>query len=214
MLVAKSADFVRKWSQTTSVKRYRALVVPSNTSSAERLKSLTGSVMTHWRSPVGPPKGLFQDLPPPDVPKTGKLSWKECKSIVLSVREYNGDSYTPPSTLKRAEKDEDELRRGGGSYQPLLEVELELITGRTHQLRGQLGAIGCPIYGDMLYVDSYNDEDRRYVPSPELCLQAKYLAFEFTAATAVTTVDNGRKKDDLEVSPRSFVFELQTAWWD
>lgn len=28
---------------------------------------------------------------------------------------------------------------------------MELLTGRTHQIRGQLAAEGCPIYGDLLY---------------------------------------------------------------
>ena len=28
---------------------------------------------------------------------------------------------------------------------------MELLTGRTHQIRGQLAAEGCPIYGDHLY---------------------------------------------------------------
>ncbi|CAN0508700.1 unnamed protein product, partial [Scytosiphon promiscuus] len=31
------------------------------------------------------------------------------------------------------------------------EVQVELLTGRTHQIRGQLAAEGCPIYGDLLY---------------------------------------------------------------
>lgn len=29
--------------------------------------------------------------------------------------------------------------------------QVELLTGRTHQIRGQLSAEGCPIYGDLLY---------------------------------------------------------------
>mmetsp|Transcript_9414 Transcript_9414/g.23095 ORF Transcript_9414/g.23095 Transcript_9414/m.23095 type:complete len:631 (+) Transcript_9414:195-2087(+) len=31
------------------------------------------------------------------------------------------------------------------------ELEIELLTGRTHQIRGQLAALGCPILGDPLY---------------------------------------------------------------
>ena len=31
------------------------------------------------------------------------------------------------------------------------EFEIELLTGRTHQIRGQLAAVGCPIIGDPLY---------------------------------------------------------------
>lgn len=32
-----------------------------------------------------------------------------------------------------------------------LKNQVELLTGRTHQIRGQLAAEGCPIYGDYMY---------------------------------------------------------------
>ena len=40
-----------------------------------------------------------------------------------------------------------------GSLENLVcsELEIELLTGRTHQIRGQLAALGCPIFGDPLY---------------------------------------------------------------
>jgi 23S rRNA-/tRNA-specific pseudouridylate synthase len=33
----------------------------------------------------------------------------------------------------------------------VVEVEVELLMGRTHQICGQLAAIQCPIVGDVLY---------------------------------------------------------------
>lgn len=52
----------------------------------------------------------------------------------------------------------------------LLEIELE--TGRKHQIRAQLAAIGCPIRGDLKY------GDRRSNPDGSISLQAHSLSFE------------------------------------
>ena len=38
-------------------------------------------------------------------------------------------------------------------------VEVELLTGRKHQIRVQLGAIGCPIRGDLKYGDKRSNDD-------------------------------------------------------
>lgn len=40
------------------------------------------------------------------------------------------------------------------------ETELELITGRTHQIRAQLSAMGCPLLGDDLYIPLTDKEMR------------------------------------------------------
>ena len=52
-------------------------------------------------------------------------------------------------------------------------LELEPVTGRTHQLRVHLAALGHPILGDMLYADA--DAQAR---APRLLLHACSLAFE------------------------------------
>merc|ERR1711862_119148 len=44
----------------------------------------------------------------------------------------------------------------------IIEIQVELLTGRTHQIRGQLSKLGYPIVGDVLYggaiSSEYNDE--------------------------------------------------------
>lgn len=56
-----------------------------------------------------------------------------------------------------------------GDHYTLLEVNLE--TGRHHQIRCQLAAIGCPIKGDLKY------GAKRSNPDGGICLHARQIAF-------------------------------------
>lgn len=51
-------------------------------------------------------------------------------------------------------------------------LEIELLTGRHHQIRAQLSAIGCPIKGDVKYGARRNNQDR------SIHLHARHLSFE------------------------------------
>ncbi len=50
-------------------------------------------------------------------------------------------------------------------------LEVKPVTGRSHQIRAQLSAIGCPIYGDLKYGSENKMEDQ------SICLHAYRLAF-------------------------------------
>ena len=56
-----------------------------------------------------------------------------------------------------------------GDHYTLLEVEL--LTGRHHQIRCQLAAIGCPIKGDLKY------GAKRSNPDGSICLHARQVTF-------------------------------------
>jgi hypothetical protein len=49
--------------------------------------------------------------------------------------------------LTEAFEDNDERHIGAGVY----EVTVRLLTGRTHQVRAQLAAVGCALVGDVMY---------------------------------------------------------------
>ena len=51
-------------------------------------------------------------------------------------------------------------------------VEVELLTGRHHQIRCQLGNIGCPIKGDLKYGAPRSN------PDGSICLHAHEIRFE------------------------------------
>jgi len=51
-------------------------------------------------------------------------------------------------------------------------IEVQLMTGRKHQIRVQLSAIGCPIRGDLKY------GDKRSNPDGSISLMARNISFE------------------------------------
>ena len=59
---------------------------------------------------------------------------------------------------------------GRGTHYTLVEVELQ--TGRHHQIRAQLAKIGCPIRGDLKY------GARRSLPGGGISLHSRSVAFE------------------------------------
>jgi len=50
-------------------------------------------------------------------------------------------------------------------------LEIDLLTGRHHQIRAQLAHIGCPIKGDVKY------GDKRTMPDGSICLHARKVVF-------------------------------------
>lgn len=71
------------------------------------------------------------------------------------------------------------------SYDParnISRVELEPVTGRTHQLRVHLSAIGHPIVGDTLYGDETSN------PAQRLLLHAQMLSFTHPVSAVQLTL--------------------------
>jgi 23S rRNA pseudouridine1911/1915/1917 synthase len=52
------------------------------------------------------------------------------------------------------------------------ELLIELLTGRTHQIRAQLSALGNPVIGDIQYGSKVN------LQPESICLEAQFLSFE------------------------------------
>ncbi|MFW9610606.1 MAG: RluA family pseudouridine synthase [Fluviibacter sp.] len=63
-------------------------------------------------------------------------------------------------------------------------VDLEPFTGRSHQLRLHLMALGHPILGDPLYADP-----ETFVRAPRMCLHARHLRFDHPETSAPMVFD-------------------------
>ena len=80
-----------------------------------------------------------------------------------------------------------------GDHYTLLEVELE--TGRHHQIRCQLAAIGCPVKGDLKY------GAKRSNPDGGISLHARQIRFVHPVKKEPVTITAPVPKDFLTIFP-------------
>lgn len=91
-------------------------------------------------------------------------------------------AYANPEERAGAERAELHYRLLGSSQRYHL-LHIRLITGRHHQIRAQLAAIGCPIKGDVKYGSRRGNRDR------SIHLHAWRLAFEHPGSGAWMEVE-------------------------
>lgn len=88
----------------------------------------------------------------------------------ITTTERNNKSYA--SAEPRAGAKEARLRyRMIAATERYYLLEVQLMTGRKHQIRVQLSAIGCPVRGDLKY------GDKRSNPDGSISLHARRIAF-------------------------------------
>ena len=107
-----------------------------------------------------------------------KIYWAICRNEpvepqghllqYLYKNEANNKSYICPPERPGAQKAELYYKVIGHSERYAL-IEVELCTGRHHQIRVQLAGMGCPIQGDLKY------GDKRSNPDGSISLHARYL---------------------------------------
>ncbi len=84
--------------------------------------------------------------------------------------ERNNKSYASPTPKKDAKEARLSYRHIASSERYHL-LEVNLMTGRKHQIRVQLSAIGCTIKGDLKY------GDKRSNPNGSISLMARHIEF-------------------------------------
>ena len=70
-------------------------------------------------------------------------------------------------------------------------LEINLMTGRHHQIRCQLAAMGCPIRGDLKY------GAKRSLPDGSISLLARHIEFEHPVSHEMISVDAPLPPDNL-----------------
>lgn len=93
----------------------------------------------------------------------------ELKGYIRTIEKSNKSLYY--SSPREGAKEARLRYRHLGSTDRYNLIEVELLTGRKHQIRVQLASIGCPIKGDLKY------GDRRSNPDGSISLIARHIEF-------------------------------------
>lgn len=113
----------------------------------------------------------------------------ELRHYIYSV-ERNNKSYVSDSPREGAKESRLRYKLIGESDNYYL-LEIELLTGRKHQIRAQLAAIGCPIKGDLKY------GDKRSNPDGSISLMAKSLEFVHPVSKKPISIEAKCPDDNL-----------------
>ena len=108
----------------------------------------------------------------------------------ITTTERNNKSYA--SLTPKAGAKEARLRyRLLASSERYHLIEVELLTGRKHQIRVQLSSIGCPIKGDLKY------GDKRSNPDGSISLLARHIEFVHPVSKEKISLDAPLPDDNL-----------------
>lgn len=163
---------------------YSVSSLTAERSNSETVLQQSGLKKTYWAIVQGEPKQPEARLENYLVRNEKQNKSYVCKSPSLSRegrREAPKLAVLTYRTLAR------------GDHYTLLEVNLE--TGRHHQIRCQLAAIGCPIKGDLKY------GAKRSNPDGGICLHARQIAFIHPVKKEPVTIVAPVPKEFLTIFP-------------
>ncbi len=107
--------------------------------------------------------------------------------ISRDTKQNRSRAYDAPKPQSKEARLNYEVRGASTNYSL---VEVELLTGRHHQIRAQLSKIGCPIKGDLKY------GAKRSNPGGGISLHSRTMSFVHPTTKELVTITAPTPKDD------------------
>ncbi len=231
LLQSTSTDSNTNNNNNRVLKQYTCLVCIFPNSDTTQISSSSthnnNTTIQHYlKSSMRAPKEFLKE-----IPSETNETYLPCLMKIISSEQYI--SMTP--TLQQQLWD-------GGAMPPnckgVQQITVELLTGRTHQIRGQMAAMNMPLVGDTMYGGAMehstttDDDLPHYMTSPKLALQCSHLSFvdpdiilpppptDTTNLNKKKLSKRQKKKQSQEpymkpsTNPSRWnTFTLQHAWW-
>jgi 23S rRNA-/tRNA-specific pseudouridylate synthase len=205
------------------VKRYTCLVClqamdeegESIVDAWQRLQSLQNTTIRHYLEPSERAPKRFELTAPAieneenNDPSSSEKMWLECLLQITNVSKIVPIPYKDHALAKKLWTS----AAMPSSTKAVCEVSIQLETGRTHQIRGQLSKLGYPLVGDEQYGGAIPEAVEQSDEPQLLALQSSFVGFWDADYEQVW---NRRRRKFITQgvkSDRWVETSLDTAWW-
>lgn len=216
LLEAKTIAHIEKRKQTDNKpsaisKHYKMLVCVESVDCIKHLQNFASKkeVIKHFLSPERGERRIFK-MDCDEVRNDPR--WLECNLKIISVGFNSSRPYLPVERLNVASSlGEGAIVCNSNEYTAITEVEVELLTGRTHQIRGQMSALGFPLVGDSMYGGFMISTDQS-----KIALHCSQITFPKPLLVDESSLFRNRKgySQLYPSTSDSLTFNSSHAWWD
>jgi 23S rRNA-/tRNA-specific pseudouridylate synthase len=179
-------------------------------------------IIRHYLEPsVRAPKRFVASLPPNAKTTTSttdrnEAGWAECLLRIVKVGDICALRGNPSSEKLARALWSSSQEIMPPTCQAVVELEVELLTGRTHQIRGQLSVEGFPLVGDVPYGGADPGiASHEGVNGARLALQCCGLKFLDPDLRTTRSSKKGYINEATKMVPstRWNEYQLDSAWW-
>lgn len=209
-------------------KKYRCLVAVQDPDTMDTIETMyqKGTIVTHYVDPKQHKSPQKFERAKPNESHKGHRDWLRCQLRITSVGDEHlraacvsskYDDFVDTTLAHRLWGVDAKAEDLGVSY--VMQLEVEPLTGRTNQIRGQLAAMGLPIVGDEEYgggVCQIRQHEHGWNRLALQCCEVSFLEpkWEEKEGEGKEEHEEGKKHHKhLVPSDRQCFFRLSDAWW-